>query len=102
MDLIQAPARPAPLIPRIPLWRRVVAPLFGLIPVIFFGGICYSCYWLSADEPVVTDEAYARAEALDNVCRGDALMRYPDRKSQDAHATACFQRLWPTFIKPYL
>jgi hypothetical protein len=38
--------------------------MFGLIPVAFFGGICYGCYWLSADEPVVTDEAYARMEVL--------------------------------------
>jgi hypothetical protein len=52
------------------LWRRVVAPLFGLIPVIFFGGICYGCYWLSANEPVVTEESYARIEALKDVCKG--------------------------------
>ena len=77
MHLTEAPARPAPQTPKIPLWRRVVAPLFGLIPVIFFGGICYGCYWLSADEPVVTEEAYNRQIVLDDVCKGEALMQHP-------------------------
>jgi hypothetical protein len=103
MDPTETPARLKRQTPKIPLWRRVVAPLFGLIPVIFFGGICYGCYWLSADEPIVTDEAYARMEVLKDVCRGEALIRYPaDEKTQDADAEACSQRLWPTFVKPYL
>jgi len=103
MDSTEAPARPKRQTPKIPLWRRVVAPIFGLIPVAFFGGICYGCYWLSADEPVVTDEAYARMEVLKDMCRGEALMRYPaDEKTQDAHAEACSERLWPAFVKPYL
>jgi hypothetical protein len=68
-----------------------------------FGGICYGCYWLTADEPVVTDEAYARMAVSKDMCRGEALIRYPDdEKTQDAHAEACSQRLWPTFVKPYL
>lgn len=103
MHLTEAPARPAPQTPKIPLWRRVVAPLFGLIPVIFFGGICYGCYWLSADEPVVTEEAYNRQIVLDDVCKGEALMQHPgDLKSQEAYATACSEKLWPTFVEPYI
>jgi hypothetical protein len=103
MDLTEALAKPAQQTVKIPLWRRVVAPLFGLIPVIFFGGICYGCYWLSADDPIVTDEAYARMEVLKDICKGEALMRYPaDEKTQDAHAEACSERFWPAFVKPYL
>jgi hypothetical protein len=60
-------------------------------------------YVITADEPIVTEEAYNRQVILSDVCKGEALTRHPgDAKSQDAYATACSEKLWPTFVKPYL
>lgn len=84
--------------------RTIAAYLVGGgIPIVFFGGLCYWFYITAANEPIVTEEAYNRQVVLDDVCKGEALMRHPgDPKSQETYATACSEKFWPTFVKPYL
>jgi len=87
-----------------PLPRNIAAYLVGGgIPTVFFGGLCYWFYVTAANEPIVTEEAYNRQVILNDVCKGEALTRHPgEAKSQEAYATWCSEKLWPTFVKPYL
>ena len=84
--------------------RTIAAYLVGGgITIVFFGGLCYWFYIAGSNGPILTDEAYNRQVILSDVCKGEALTRHPgDPKSQEAYSTACSEKLWPTFVKPYL
>jgi hypothetical protein len=91
-------------LPKTPLSRTVAAyAIGGGIPTVFLIGLCYWFYVTTANEPIVTEEAYNRQVILNDVCKGEALTRNPgDPRSQEAYSTACSEKLWPTLVKPYL
>jgi len=95
--------RPVPP-PKTPLSRTIAAYLIGGgIPCAFFGVLFYCLYVTAADEPIVTEEAYNRQVILNDMCKGEGLIRHPgDAKSQDTYAKECSEKAWPSFVKPYL